>query len=104
MATFNDDDMDFDDDDKRNQKSSKKRSHKERKYDPNMEMSFAEFCRLMGFDIMKLIQEEQPSLVEAAPQGQRKRSNSMSLPSYVPTTEVSQQQTNKASGTLKLPI
>ena len=39
----------------------------------------------MGFDVLNLITEEIPSFLLEADSPQRKRSNSMNLPSYVPT-------------------
>jgi len=40
---------------------------KKRKYDPNMELSFSDFCKLMGYDEMKLIIEETASLIPLQP-------------------------------------
>ena len=36
---------------------------KKRMYDPNIELTFTNFCQLMGFDLMNLIEEEQPSFI-----------------------------------------
>ena len=63
-----------------------KRKHKkQRKYDPDLELTFATFCKLMGFNEINLIIEETPSfLIEPTEQKKKKRSNSLGLPSYVP--------------------
>ena len=40
-----------------------KRSKPKRLYDPNLELSFYDFCILMGFDVLNLITEETPSFL-----------------------------------------
>ena len=35
-----------------------------RLYDPHLELSFHDFCILMGFDVLNLITEEKPSYLE----------------------------------------
>ena len=36
---------------------------KKRLYDPDLELSFHDFCILMGYDVLNLIQEESPSFL-----------------------------------------
>ena len=91
------DDDDFEQDDEEVKRVSMERKGtkesknkpKKRLYEPDLELSFYDFCILMGFDLLYLIEEESPSflLEPEQPEKQRKRSNSMTLPSYVPTTK-----------------
>lgn len=91
------DDDDFEQDDEEVKRVSMERKGtkesknkpKKRLYEPDLELSFHDFCILMGFDLLYLIEEESPSflLEPEQPEKQRKRSNSMTLPSYVPTAK-----------------
>ena len=73
---------------KKGTKESKSKP-KKRLYEPDLELSFHDFCILMGFNVLDLIEEESPSdlLDPETPGQQRKRSNSMTLPSYIPTAK-----------------
>ena len=63
----------------------RKSKRQARKYDPELLLNFNDFCRLLEFDLKQLITEETPLSRQDAVPGlkPKKRSNSLSLPSYV---------------------
>ncbi len=69
--------MDFSDPDH----NDKKKRRSSRKYDPDLELTFQDFCKLMSFAEMKIMTAEKPSLEPGSIP--IKRSSSMRLPSYV---------------------
>ena len=56
---------------------------KSRKYDPNLQLSFPVFCRLMGFNAQQLGTGEDNSALDFDHKIKRQRSNSLRLPSFV---------------------
>ena len=63
--------------------SGKKKRRSSRKYDPGLELTFQDFCKLMDFNEMKIITTEIPSFLGELGVIPIRRSNSLRLPSYV---------------------